>query len=134
MTNPDKLPNRPEWEPHVPQLHRDIVESGQFDNLPQKDFYAPDEIVIARHNGDGYHPIDDGGNLLTIWYDTPEKSAREIVSRQDVRGVAVYGKLAYELRSPTSEVIEITDQGHIVVAPNTRKSPDSHPPFPDSLN
>jgi len=110
----------------VPELHRRIVETNMFDLIPQADEFEEDEVVVARRNGDIYHVREIGDGTVRIWYKTDEKSADEIVPRDEVRPIDGYAQIAYQIAEPTVEV-RIDKQGHALIKRQV-------PPFPGSLN
>lgn len=118
-------------DPRLVGLHQRLVEAGNFDAIPPKEQYGEEELVVAKRDGDVYRVLDTGADTVTIWYEKESGSVRDTVPRDEVRGIAGYGKLAYETAFGPDEVelVELSDDGHGVIAYHTPKR-GTPPPFP----
>lgn len=82
------------WE----REHRELVDSGEFDNLP-KPSITPGDVVAVRNNNLIHQVYDVIGNSVIVGYDKSDgEEVREIVSIDDIKGAKDYQNLLLRKR------------------------------------
>ncbi|MFC1625967.1 hypothetical protein ACFL1Q_02925 [Patescibacteria group bacterium] len=89
MTEESTVEKHEQWE----KEHRQLVESGEFDKLPQPSI-KPRDVVAVRKNGLIHEVFDVTGDSILVGYNKKNgEEIRDVLPISDVKGAEEYQNL-----------------------------------------